>query len=95
MTSDYYIKRVGLETRLYNRFHEGASLLVGVALSENTDMRPVYKGGELLAFMDVCTVKGRDARENHLPPPFASQTSRKTGNTRPAGTMTLMTERAK
>ena len=90
ITSDNYIKREQTEVRMYCRFLDNDDrdgFLVGVALSGDDPARPVYKGPELLAYLELCHKAGEEFRKRMVgkkldAPPFACQTSRQTGTSR-------------
>lgn len=80
ITADNFIKREQTEVRMYCRFLENDDrdgFLVGVALNSDDPARPVYKGTELLAYLELCHKAGEEFRKRMVGkpsvPPFRCQ----------------------
>lgn len=85
ITADHYIERCGNEVHLCSRFAPDASLLVGVTLNGDKP-RPVYKGDELLDYLELVDKAGREHRKAMVDKkpdalPFVCQVTRPTGVT--------------
>lgn len=80
ITADNFIRREKTEVRMFCRFlanDDRDGFLVGVALNGDDPARPVYKGPELLAYLELCHKAGEEFRKRMVGkpsvPPFKCQ----------------------